>query len=712
MRVLKGVLGVGILASAFAIAMQYPMPTNEEKEAVLVQTLKETLSRMHFDPQTIDDDFSEEVFDSYIDELFREGRFLTQSGYDKLEVYKHHIDDEIKMGNFDFFNTATEIFDVNREKIKGYYTEILAEPFDYTVVEDIETDGEKRKMSANDKEMKEVWRKYLKYETLGRYMDKIEEQEKAIEAAKENPEAEPVEEKTKAQLEEDARNATLKVYDRWFKRLEKLKREERLSFFLNNVTRIYDPHTTYYKPIDKENFDIQFSGRLEGIGARLQTSEEYTKVSEIIVGGPAWKGKELQKDDLIMKVAQGDEEPVDIQGLEINDVVKLIRGKKDTEVRLTIKRVDGTVKVVSIIRDIVIMDERFAKSLIVDGVEEGEKIGYLYLPSFYADFEHKDGRQCAKDMAVEIEKLKEQNVDGIVLDLRNNGGGSLNDVIRISGYFIEEGPVVQVKSRGRASVVKKDLDNGVLYDGPLVVMVNSFSASASEILAAALQDYNRAIIVGSEQTFGKGTVQRFIDLDRAIRGYEEVKPLGNVKLTTQKFFRINGGSTQLQGVKSDIVLPDTYRYIKSGERELDRPLPWTEIAAVEYGQEVMQIKDKAAIQRASQERIKNNEVFAAIDDQAKYIKSLRDDSDHPLDMKRYIAEDEKAEKLSKEFKDLFEKEVVKGVQNMKVDLERIKNDESKVERNKDWIKGVKKDVHLAETLNIIHDLIEQEKKDK
>lgn len=390
----------------------------------------------------------------------------------------------------------------------------------------------------------------------------------------------------------------------------------------------------------------------------------------------------------------------------LNDVVQLIRGKKGTVVTLTIKKVDGTVKDVTIERDIVVLEEQFAKSLILDGAADGERIGYINLPSFYADFEDNNGRFSAEDIAQEIEKLKAENVDGIIIDLRNNGGGSLRDVVKMSGFFIEKGPVVQVKSRGQAPEVLRDVDPRVQYDGPLAIMVNTYSASASEILAAALQDYGRAIIVGSNSTFGKGTVQRFLDLDRTIRGYSELKPLGEIKLTTQKFYRINGGSTQLHGVTPDIVLPDNLHYIEAGEREREYAMEWTEIPAVEYSQNVMKIRNLEEIKARSAKRVAETAPFQKVLENAKRLEEQRDQTELPLQLAAYQKMQEEQEAEAERYEGLFELEVNHGVANLSTDLPGIQIDEARKARNDNWIEQVTKDIYIRETVNIVHDLIE------
>lgn len=698
MKIRKGIvyLSVSVVAILFFAAAMFPQGTNEEKEAILMHTILRFLDYSHYQPRDIDDDFSEMVYDQYVKQLYGHGRFVTKQDLKKLNTYEKLLDDEAKQGSYEFFNLSLEIFDANLTKTQEYYREILAQPFDFSAQEEVEMDGEKREIAKNDAELKEFWRKYLKYETLTRYSDMLEEQEDVGEEG---------ERKSEETLESEAREEVLEMFDKWYERLRNLKRNDRLSYFLNSMTSVFDPHTNYFKPRDKEEFNIRFSGRLEGIGARLLTVDDYTKVSSIVVGGPAWKGKELEKDDVIMKVAQEGEEPVDIKGMVIDDVVQLIRGDKDTKVTLTVKKADGTVKDVTIVRDIVVIDEKYAKSLILDGEEEGEKVGYIYLASFYADFQNEDGRFCAPDVAKEIDKLKAAGVDGIILDLRNNGGGSLRDVIKMTGFFIERGPIVQVKSKGKSPEVLKDYNQNVNYDGPLAVMVNSGSASASEILAGALQDYNRAVIVGSKSTHGKGTVQRFINLDGAVNGFEEYKPLGDIKLTMQKFYRIDGTSTQKKGVIPDIILPDAYHFIETGEREEQYPLSWDEIDPVPYSQDVRHVTNLDEIRASSQKRVSNNETFKKILENARRFEKQRNESVYSLNLNSYNEEKDRQNAESELYKNMFKTEVVTGIKNLEVDLPSIHADESKEARNDDWIKSVSKDVYIDETLKIMHDMI-------
>ncbi len=707
MTMKKVVLFCGIFAIAVFLWAKNIIPFGKgegngdpkEKEALIVQTLMSGLVNLHYSPRLIDDKFSKEVFKMYVERLDGARRFLTQEDVEQMKKYELLIDDETNGSSYQLFDLSMGLIEKGLARTQTYYQEYLAAPMDFVKDESIELDGEKRGFSKNETELKDYWRRMLKYEVLNKIVDKQEAQAKETDATKAK--------KTFAELEIDARKDVLKTFDDWYKRMNKQKRMDRLSDYLNCITSAYDPHTGYFEPKDKEKFDQDMAGSFEGIGARLQADGDYIKVSEVMPGGPAWQQKELEADDVIQKVGQGESEPVDIAGMDMDDVVKMIKGKKGTEVRLSVKKKDGKNKIVKIIRDKVVMEETFAKSLIINTKEGKEKIGYIKLPRFYADFENNSGASCAKDIATEVEKLKKDNVKGIILDLRNNGGGSLRDVVTMSGLFIKDGPIVQVKGRENQPDILRDYDNKVQFDNPLIVMVNQGSASASEILAAALQDYGRAVIVGAKGTYGKGTVQRFFDLDRAITGSNDLKPLGEVKLTIQKFYRINGGSTQLRGVTPDIVLPDSYNYIKVGEEENEYPMPWTEIAAVPY-QKTNSIKDIKKLREASESRVKKNATFSLIEDNAKRIKKRKDMSKYPLDLDKYkkydtelTAEGKKYDNMLKEIED-FEME------NPSSDRAKVNSDSVYIARNQDWFKNTKKDVQLYESINIMYDMFRQE----
>lgn len=652
-------------------------------------------------------------------------RFLLQSEVDQLSIYKDKIDDQIKLKQFDLFEASIETIESSRKRAREIYEEVIKGDIDDIDESFVELDRDKRQFLSSRAELKTLWAQLIKHDYNNRLkselLDQEEKEEKndekmndisgdkvnmEAEEMKDDKEMEPA--KTEAEIKAEITEKIEESYTDWFKRLDQDKRSDRFEVFVNTVTHIFDPHTDYYNPKEKQDFDIRMGGKLEGIGARLQTDGDYTKVSSIIPGGPAWKGKQLEVDDLITGVKQKGADAVDITGMRLDDVVAQIRGKKGTVVILTVKKVDGSLVDIEIERDEVIIDEGFARSLILDIPDVIENVGYIKLPRFYSSFEKEDGNSCAKDVAVEVEKLKDQNVNGIILDLRNNGGGSLQDVVDMSGLFIEEGPIVQVKPRNKPAYVYEDSDPESRYDGPMIVMVNKFSASASEILAAALQDYERAIIVGSTSTFGKGTVQRFIDLDKAVRDQHDLKPLGNLKITMQKFYRVNGGSTQLKGVEPDIIFPDNYHFIETGEKDYDHALEWSEIKPVDYEQDVYTVPEVSTLAKKSQLRMGQDDDFKQVLDNAQRLKDNRDQSKYPLDFMAYSEFIDNRDDEADKFDGLFERTVdALKMHNLAVDTSYISSDESRTARNEDWLENVSKDFYLEETMYILGDMVSQ-----
>ena len=698
----KGLIIVSLFAGILLIASFLPKPSqNEGKEAVLVKTVLNYVEQLHFRPKSLDDKLSEQLFNYYIESIDGGKRFLTREDLALLETHRLNLDNQAIEGTFTFFDLSIDLLDKSLRKTQLIYRELLSKPFNLNGDATFETDSEKRPFPANDAELKEVWRKLLVYEIVSRVNEKLELQGKG---------SAEIKAKSTDELEKEAREAVLKLYDEWYERLFKTKRSDRLSIYINSLTHLYDPHSDYFEPIEKQNFDIRFTGKLEGIGATLQTVGDYTKVATVVVGGPAWKTKEIFENDIILKVAQEGADFKDISGMVINDVVQQIRGKKGTKVRLLVKKVDGTIKEIEITRDIIELEEGFAKSLLLKNDQfPNDKYGYIYLPRFYADFEDPKGRFCAPDVEKEIEKLKAENVNGIILDLRNNGGGSLSDVVKMTGFFIPSGPVVQVKSKESKADVLRDPDSRTQYDGALIVMVNNMSASASEIIAAALQDYGRAIIVGTKSTYGKGTVQRFFDLDMGLRGYEEFKPLGEVKITTQKFYRINGGSTQLKGVTPDIILPDQYHYLEIGEREEDYAMEWTEIAPVGYEPQKSRLQSIDLLKKKSEDRVKSDPSFQMVLKNALRIKKQRDQSIMPLSLNAYKQLLKNQEKEAQEFRDAFKNYQIKSVENLAADLAEINADSAKITRNIAFKESVGKDIYLKESLLILNDYIRLKK---
>jgi carboxyl-terminal processing protease len=599
----------------------------------------------------------------------------------------------IKNKDLTFFNLTNARLLKRMSESREIYEDVLSKPFDFTAKESINVDYEKLPFSKSKSELKDRWRKQLKLSALSSITDKeqLEEDKKKKDNAYEM--------KSFDVIEKEVRENSLKSLNEYFDFIEKeLERDDWFAIFLNSIVERFDPHTFYFSPDDKEKFDVSMSGTFQGIGARLQKKESGVEVSELISGGPAWRGKELEAGDLILKVAQGKEEPLDIAGMRLDDVVKKIKGPKGTEVRLTVKKVDGTIKVISIIRDEVETEETFAKSSIV--VKDGKKYGIIYLPKFYISFENKENRDAFKDVAAEIEKLKAQNIDGLVMDLRDNGGGSLETVVKMVGLFIPDGPIVQVKAPGRNPEILPDPDKKVQYDGPLVVMINNFSASASEIFAAAIQDYKRGIVVGSKHSYGKGTVQNVIDLNQFIRG-NSYGDLGALKTTIQKFYRINGGSTQREGVKSDIVFPDRFSYLDMGERDEESALPWDKIEPAKY--QPLNVNFDNVIAN-SKKRIAANPTFNLIDENAKWIFERKDENDFSLNLNDFKREIAAADVKIKKFKAISDYNNKYTFTSLPDEVALFEKDTLLKQKRERWHEDLQKDVYMEETLNIISDM--------
>lgn len=664
-----------------------------EKDKLLLDLLTMVLERGHYSPVPIDDNFSKKVYKKYLNNIDPTKRFFIQSDIEEFSKYEFSIDDMILNKDLTFFNLTNARLLKRMKESRTIYENILENPFDFTVKEYINVDYDKLPFCDSKSDLEDRWRKQLKLSALSSITDKqkLEEDKKKDDSK--------YEVKSFETLEKEVRESSLKSLNEYFDFVEKeLDRDDWFAIFLNSIVERFDPHTFYFSPDDKEKFDVSMSGTFQGIGARLQKKNDAVEVSELISGGPAWRGKELEAGDLILKVGQGKEEPLDIAGMRLDDVVKKIKGPKGTEVRLTVKKVDGTIKVISIIRDEVETEETFAKSSIVE--KGGKKYGVIYLPKFYISFENKENRDAFKDVAAEIEKLKAQNIEGLIMDLRDNGGGSLETVVKMVGLFIPEGPIVQVKAPGRNPEVLPDKDSRVQYDGPLVVMINNFSASASEIFAAAIQDYKRGIVVGSKHSYGKGTVQNVIDLNQFIRG-NSYGDLGALKTTIQKFYRINGGSTQREGVKSDIVFPDRFSYLDMGERDEESALPWDKIEPAKY--QPLSVNYDNVIAN-SRKRIASNPTFNLINENAKWIFERKDENDFSLNLIDFKHELEVTDVKIKKFKQISDYKNQYVFYSLPDEVALFEKDTLLKQKRERWHEELQKDIYLEETLNVISDM--------
>ena len=667
-----------------------------DKYQVIFIQVTDMLEAAHYSPKKIDDEFSKNIFKKYLEALDPDKNLFIAADIKDLKKFETTIDNELHGAPIQFFYAADQIYLKRINEVNSFYPEFLQSPYQFNSDETIVMDPDKLDFPKTEAQRKETWKKRIKILVLEKYADLLD----ARDQLKKGDSAF----KSDAVLEKEARDKVKLFISRNFDRMiSKTKQDERFDLLVNTVTEYMDPHTTFFPPVEKRSFDEQMSGRFFGIGASLRNDEGGAiKIASLVPGLPAWKSQQIVVGDQVLKVGQGAEPPTDLAGYESTEAVKLIRGKKGTEVRLTLKKADGTIKVVSMIREEVELEETYAKSAVI--TEGDKKIGYIFLPEFYADWERPNGAKCSQDVAREILKLKEQNIDGLIMDLRNNGGGSLYDVVQMVGFFIPEGPIVQVKDREGNPTVLRDRDRSVLYGGPLAVMVNEFSASASEIFAAAIQDYGRGIVIGSTSTYGKGTVQRNIGLEpnNALLN-KDLGEIGTLKLTLQKFYRINGGSTQLKGVSPNIVLPDQYENLKYREKDNPDALPWDEIQKANYpvfGPDY----ESALVMQRSAERVNANPIFNAIKESTALTEKLNQKV-YSLQLVKYRNE-------QKKIRDTFKKidEAAKNLNKLQVNLlasdsTKLSSDQDKLERRKQWITNVSKDVYINEPTHVVSDMI-------
>ncbi len=689
---------------------------NDDKDKLLLDLISYVLEKGHYEPKALDDEFSANVFEDFIDVIDPTKRYFIASDIAEFEKYKYQIDDEIKNTDITFFNVVYERLMQRMGDAKEIYKDILQTPFDYNENESISIKYEEEPFAANRQELKERWRKQLKYATLGTYDSKISHMEKEVVATKKYENGEVVTELENFKIDDDtehdhsahtpeeaemeSRKSTEATLDEFFDFVGDLERKDWFVQYINTIVDEFDPHTFYFAPDDKEKFDMSMSGKFEGIGARLQKKSEGAKIVEIISGGPVWRDQRLEVGDEIIKVGQNGEEPINIVGMRLDDAIKLIKGAQGTVVDLIVRKVDGSLEEVSLTRDVVELEESYAKSATI--IKGDEKFGIINLPKFYVDFEDYSERNAATDVAKEVERLKEEGAEGLILDLRDNGGGSLKTVVEMAGLFIKDGPIVQVRSKDKNKDVYDDKDERIQWDGPLVILVNELSASASEILAAAMQDYKRGIVIGSKQTFGKGTVQNVIPLNNMLRSNEH-GDLGAIKITTQKFYRINGGSTQLEGVKSDIVVPDRYSYIDLGERDQSNPLGWDKITEADYDIWDGYIDYDKTI-ADSKKRMAANPQIKLIEENAKWLKSEQDETEISLNYNTYKEEKIKDKEQSDYFKELSNYDSKLTFKSLGYEEQLFTKDSVLREKRNRWHKNLAKDVYVEEAVNVLEDL--------
>lgn len=685
------ILVVGI--SIFYSFKNHQSDKKPDKNMILMETLRVILERGHYQPKLIDDAFSEAIFKKFIENLDPYKRYFLASDIARFKKYYHDIDNQILRGKFNFYNDVITTFLTRLKESENLYEGILAKEFNYNKKESINLDEKTSEYPIHKKDQLNVWRKHLKFSTIRKLNDYLKEEEDKV---KDDKTYKP---KKFDELEKKAREKTLENIKDLFYYENQTPENERFSIFLNAITANFDPHTSYFAPDMKKRFESSMAGSIEGIGARLSDQRGYTKIVELIPGGPAYKQGDLEVGDYIVKVAQGEKkEATDIVGMRLSDAIELIKGKKGTTVVLTVKKVDNTYKKIAIVRDIVEFEDTFVKSSIA--IKNGKKYGIIHLPKFYIDFSKKQQRDSGTDMRKEVELLKLEGVEGLAIDLRNNGGGSLKTAIDIAGLFIEKGPVVQVKYKGNKPKIRNDEDRKIVWGGPLVIMVNELSASASEILAAAMQDYKRAVIIGSKQTYGKGTVQNVIPLNQYLNYSED---LGALKLTIQKFYRINGGSTQLKGVSSDIVMPDRYSYLDIAESKLEDPLNWDQIQKANY-QDHNFYTNFSQVVTDVQNSVNTNSQFNEINDYAKWLKKNQENLTYPLNLKSYQTDQEKLNKEAKKYKDILKYKSPYKFTFSDYENQLIKTDTILKDKRTAWHKQLHKDIYVNEALQALSKL--------
>ena len=649
--------------------------SDPNKEKLLIEVVKYVVEKGHYSTLDINDDISEKIYNTYLEQLDAQKRFFLQSDIRQFEKYKFKLDDQLKDQDLTFFNLVYETSRKRINEVKNYYEEIMNNSFDFSSNENINLDFENKSYARNSNEIKNRWRKQLKYSTLDIISLKLGDSIKVIDNKTRN----------------ESMTLIKKNTDDFFDYVEEMDRDDWFANYINAFLNQLDPHTVYFNPEDKDRFDTNISGKFDGIGARLQKTEGTVKIVDIIVGGPIWKDKLLDVGDIILKVAQENQDPVNIIGMKLDDAIKLIKGPADSFVTLTVKKISGEIKDVLIKRGVVELEELYAKSTLIN---KGDKnYGYISLPKFYIDFSDRKSRNSANDVKNEIIKLKNNGISGLILDLRNNGGGALQTVVDMTGLFIERGPIVQVKSTGNRKQILYDKDPQVVWDGPLVILMNKMSASASEILAGALQDYNRAVIIGNEKSFGKGTVQNVIDLNRFISNSSY--DLGALKITTDKFYRINGESVQLEGVKSDIVIPDSYKYIFNGEKDEKNPLQWDKISPANF--------DKWAkrdylnkISSENQSRIDNDDYYSLINDRAQWLKDQQSNKTISLNFNSYNSFLTKQREKNKRFESLNKYENTLNFKLLKTEKQYIMSNKELLSSRNRWHRNLTKDLYLEE----------------
>ena len=694
-----------LIAASVFIAFKSQGNNGDKEEPItryakIMRNVGILLEEGHYSPKKIDDAFSRDVFKEYMEDLDADKKIFLKSDVEMLKKFESKIDDEIHGSALESFYAINEMYTKRQSELSTIYVEILGKPFDFTIKEELNLNPETTDYPKTSLERINTWRQYLKWITLDKYID--------LQNVRTNAKAkDSIKSKTDYQLEIDAREAIKARMDRYFTTSKNRETSDyNFGKFVNTITTTMDPHTNYFPPIDLRTFNEGMKGSFFGIGAQLIEDEQGVKIASLVTGNPAWKSGEIHEGDVIIKVGQGKGALVDVSGYDIQEAIKLIRGANGTVVTLGLRTIEGVEKTVSLVREKIDLETTFARSAIVNGKN---KVGYIYLPEFYADFDDPKGPRCAVDVAKEIVKLKAEKVDAIVMDLRGNGGGSLFDVVQMVGLFIDQGPICQVKARDSKPQVLSDRDRGTLWDGPLAVMVDETSASASEIFAAAIQDYKRGIVIGSSSTYGKGTVQRNIPLNpegnSGLFGSNDEKKedLGTVKLTLQKFYRINGDATQQRGVVPDVILPDRLEYLKIREKDNVNALKYDQIEKADYKTWNTNYSSNPVIAQANFQANADS-TFSRIKVQAMWLEKNMDKA-YSLHIDDYKEELRQRKEAVKKIGELYKLENKLNVTNLASDNANINKSKENKERNTRFLDALKTDIYIDQTVKLLDNLI-------
>lgn len=677
---------------------------DDEKMQTIMVSVKNTLSYLHYSPKPINDAFSQNVYDKYLENIDPAKRYFLQSDIQEFSKHKTKLDDYLNKGELTFFNLTYNKLYERIDKIDKITQDILSKPINLDEDETLILEPKKKKYPTNEKEQYNEWKKFIKYNIL-QEIETLNSREETQKKKKDSvikfklKDTIKVEVLTPEQKRVKATNEVKDLITQSFKRIKKRKKMDWFSVYMNSYTQVFDPHTNYFSPKDKDDFDSQFKGKIIGIGALIQEKKGYLYLGALTIGAPAWKSKQLNDGDKILKVrSKPTEEPVNVVGMLADEAVRLIRGEKGTKVTLTVEKKDKTIKEVTLVREEVSIEDTFAKSIVVNA-QNGKKYGFINLPSFNADFEDAKGRNASDDIKNEILKLKSQNISGIILDLRSNGGGSLTEVGDIMGLFMNEGAYVQVKDgNGKIQTLKSKI-NSPIWTGPLVIMQSEISASASEILAGVIQDYGRGIVIGSPQSYGKGTVQTFVDLNRFLNVNDD---FGALKLTIQKFYRVTGESTQKKGIESDVKMNDYLTRSEIGERFDDYALAWDKIPAAPFSR--TSTLDVALLQKNSNARLDKDKDYQLLQEATNWRENLNKEETITLKQSKFNELMAARKAQIKKFEKLEKLENGLKFTRYPEDLKREKSDEVFKKKSENWVKNLRKDVYLREAINIISEM--------